>query len=154
MSEDRARHNWADELRRRGHKATPQRTLILRVLEETQDHLTAEEIGRAVEAHAVGLSRSTVYRTVETLTELGIIKATRMGRSTQYELAGADDHGHHHLVCSSCGRAVDLQMGRAAAVLTREARAAGFEVEEIDVVVSGRCAECRAAAAREIPRTA
>jgi Fur family ferric uptake transcriptional regulator len=147
MSQHHGTRNWADELRRRGHKATPQRTMILRVLEQTQDHLSAEEIGRAVEASAVGLSRSTVYRTVETLAELGIIKATRMGRSTQYELAGADDHGHHHLVCSNCGRAVDLQMGRAATVLEKEAEAAGFEVEDIDVVVTGRCADCRAAAA-------
>jgi Fur family ferric uptake transcriptional regulator len=134
---------WMAELRRRGYKATPQRALILKVLEESRQHMTAEEIGRAVEAQAVPLNRSTVYRTVETLATLGIIRATRIGRSTHYEIAG-DDQEHHHIVCTNCRATIDLPMGGAAAELTTLARKSGYEVTSIEVLVTGLCSDCRA----------
>lgn len=132
------------ELKRGGFKATPQRALVLKVLEETRGHMTADEIGRAVEDRAVPLNRSTVYRTLETLAELGLVKATRMGRSTHYEIA-AGGHEHHHLVCTSCRATVPLPIGETANLLERQAREAGFEVSEIEVLVSGICPRCQAA---------
>jgi Fur family ferric uptake transcriptional regulator len=134
--------DWMAELRLRGYKATPQRGLILRVLEESSQHLTAEEIGRAVEARAVPLNRSTVYRTVETLAGLGLIRATRIGRSTHYEIAGGEQD-HHHLVCSRCRATVDLPLAGASAELTRMAEAAGYELESVEVLVTGICRTCR-----------
>jgi Fe2+ or Zn2+ uptake regulation protein len=134
--------NLMGELKRGGFKATPQRALVLKVLEEGKGHMTADEIGRAVEARAVPLNRSTVYRTLETLAELGIVKATRLGRSTHYEIA-AEGHEHHHLVCTSCRATVPLPIGETATALERQARAAGFQVSEIEVLVSGVCPSCR-----------
>jgi Fur family ferric uptake transcriptional regulator len=133
------------ELRRQGYRATPQRALVLKVLEENQGHMSAEEIGQAVDAAAVPLNRSTVYRTLETLTALGMVKATRMGRSTYYEMSHSGDE-HHHLVCTGCRRTIDLPTAEVERVVARQASKAGFSISEIEVLVSGLCPDCRGSA--------
>jgi Fur family ferric uptake transcriptional regulator len=139
------------ELRRQGYRATPQRALVLKVLEENQGHMSAEEIGQAVDAAAVPLNRSTVYRTLETLTALGMVKATRMGRSTYYEISQSGDE-HHHLVCTGCRRTIDLPTAEVERVVARQAGKAGFSISEIEVLVSGLCPDCRGTASQPASR--
>jgi len=139
------------ELRRQGYRATPQRALVLKVLEENQGHMSAEEIGQAVDAAAVPLNRSTVYRTLETLTALGMVKATRMGRSAYYEISHSGDE-HHHLVCTGCRRTIDLPTAEVERVVARQAGKAGFSISEIEVLVSGLCPDCRGSASQPASR--
>jgi Fur family ferric uptake transcriptional regulator len=131
------------ELRRAGLRATPQRALVLRVLEQGHGHLTAEGVVEAIEREGLPLNRSTVYRTLDALSRAGIVRATRMGRATHYEAVG-DGHRHHHLVCQRCHATVPIAADAADAALARAAGAAGFSVSEIDVLVTGLCPACRA----------
>jgi Fur family ferric uptake transcriptional regulator len=133
------------ELRTHGYRNTAQRALILQVLEASQEHLTAAQIADALQERYVPLNRSTVYRTLETLLDIGMIKSSRIGRVTYYEFLHAGDN-HHHLVCTSCHTTVHVHGEDTDAVLTREAAAAGFEVSEIEILVSGVCRACRNAA--------
>ena len=134
------------ELRRLGLKGTTQRAIILDVLESSGRHLSAEEVAAAVTEKGLHLNRSTIYRTLDVLADIGMLRASRIGRSTYYEVAGADDD-HHHAVCSSCHRTVHLAGNRVDQVLGREAARIGFEVVEIQVLVSGLCPGCRDAPA-------
>jgi Fur family ferric uptake transcriptional regulator len=130
------------ELKTHGYRSTAQRALILQVLEASQEHLTVAQIADALEERYVPLNRSTVYRTLETLLDIGMIKSSRMGRSTYYEFLHTGDN-HHHLVCTNCHTTVHVHGEDTDAVLTREAAAAGFEVSEIEILVSGLCRSCR-----------
>lgn len=82
-------------MRGRGYKATPQRLAVLRALAEEQ-HQSLEEI--RVRCPEVGLV--TVYRALDLLGGLGIVRRLDLGDGARYELAR--DH-HHHMICESCG---------------------------------------------------
>ena len=138
------------ELKTHGYRSTAQRALILQVLEASQEHLTAAQIADALEERYVPLNRSTVYRTLETLLDIGMIKSSRMGRSTHYEFLHAGDN-HHHLVCTNCHTTVHVHGEDTDAVLTREAAAAGFEVSEVEILVSGLCHDCQVKGAGPSP---
>ena len=130
------------DLQRHGYRKTAQRGVILGILQNSRQHLTAAQIADAVEAGNVALTRSTVYRTLETLVEVGMIQASRIGRSMYYEYA-QDRESHHHLVCTSCRSTVHIHGTEVDASLTRAASRAGFQVVEIQVLVKGLCRECR-----------
>ena len=137
------------DLQRRGFRRTAQRAVILEVLENSRRHMTAAQIADQVAAGDVALTRSTVYRTLDTLVEVGMIKASQIGRSVYYEYL-RDDHSHHHLVCIGCQATVHIQGAEIDASLTRAAVQAGFRVNEIQVLVGGICRDCRRAGT--IPR--
>ena len=132
------------DLQRYGFRKTAQRAVILEILQRSKQHLSAAQIADAVEAGDVALTRSTVYRTLETLVEVGMIQASRIGRSMYYEYA-QDRESHHHLVCTSCQATVHIHGAEVDASLTRAASRAGFEVAEIQVLVGGLCRDCRLA---------
>lgn len=136
----------SDVLRRGGHRLTPQRQLVLRVLEQAGHHLSAEEICAQVQQVYPGMSLSTVYRTLELLVKLGLVLEARLlGDRHVYELA--DESGEHtHLICRVCGAVghpttLDLHRLR-----TRLATETGYTGIAVDIVATGICAACRAEA--------
>ena len=133
-----------DELSQHGYKRTMQRAVVLEILESAGGHMTAEEVAREVEARQLSLNRSTVYRTLETLAEVGVVKATRMGRAIHYELSH-DGDDHHHLRCVDCNVMVHLDAAEVDGLLGRSATKSGFQVTDIQVMVNGLCAACRKA---------
>lgn len=122
------------------YRRTTQRAVILDLLESATGHMTAEEVARQVEATGLTLNRSTVYRTLETLAEIGVIKATRMGRALHYEVSREQ---HHHLRCVRCHGTVHLDAGQVDRLLGRLAADQGFEVVDLQVLISGVCEICR-----------
>ena len=89
--------DWKAELRARGYRLTPQRQLVLEAVGEI-GHATPEEIASSVRRTASGLSISTVYRTLELLEDLGLVRHSHLGHGAPtYSLAAQDDHVH--LVC-------------------------------------------------------
>jgi Fur family ferric uptake transcriptional regulator len=133
-----------DELSQHGYKRTMQRAVVLEILESAGGHMTAEEVAREVEERRLALNRSTVYRTLETLAEVGVVKATRMGRAIHYELSH-DGDDHHHLRCVDCKVMVHLDAAAVDGLLGRRASKSGFQVTDIQVMVNGLCSVCRKA---------
>ena len=138
------------ELSDHGYKRTTQRAVILDILESAGGHLSAEEVARLVEEGGVPLNRSTVYRTLDTLAEIGVVKATRMGRALYYEVSEAGEE-HHHIRCNRCHRMVHLDAGQVDRLLRRLADEQGFDVSDIQVLVRGLCKTCRGRRARALP---
>jgi Fe2+ or Zn2+ uptake regulation protein len=131
-----------DEFRGRGLKRTPQRALILKVLEETEEHLTAEEIARRVKEKSVDLSLSTVYRTLDVLVAMGLVQATRTGRNVVYEKT-VPGTGHQHLVCVECGATIDVTLGSLDSDVLEKAKEHSFSLESIELIGRGLCKQCQ-----------
>ncbi|CAM3566148.1 Fur family transcriptional regulator [Marinicrinis lubricantis] len=94
------------QLQAQGYKLTPQREATVRVLlENEEDHLSAEDVFMLVKEIAPEIGLATVYRTLELLTELHVVEKMNFGDGVaRYDLRGDNSkHHHHHLICVQCG---------------------------------------------------
>lgn len=137
--------------RRQGLPLTVQRRAVLETLMRRHDHPAADEIFEDVSARLPGISRTTVYRVLETLVQLGIArKVCHPGAAARFEV---ESHRHHHLVCLRCGRMIDLEDPRLDNLPFPGAGARGFELTDYSIQFRGTCADCvRAAASRRARR--
>jgi Fur family ferric uptake transcriptional regulator len=135
-----------DGLRSQGLRITAARRAICAVLAESRsEHLTAAALhDRAVARSGVSINSSTVYRTIEALQRLGLVRHAHLGHGPAV-VHLVHDGGHHHLVCESCGRTEDLPPADVRAALSDLAERYRFVPETLHVSVIGICAACRAA---------
>jgi Fur family ferric uptake transcriptional regulator len=132
--------DWQAELRARGYRLTPQRQLVLEAV-GALGHATPEEIATAVRRTASGVNISTVYRTLELLEELGLVRHTHLGHGAPtYSVATDDDHVH--LVCRDCGNVQEAPTELMSAAVERLSREKGFMVDVGHFAVFGRCRSC------------
>jgi Fur family ferric uptake transcriptional regulator len=135
--------NSVDEtalLRRHGVQVTAQRLAVLRAVSE-RPHSTAADIDVAVRDEIGAISLQGVYDALATLTEKGIIRRIQpAGSAARYEDRVGDNH--HHLICRSCGRMVDIDCAVGAAPCLTAAQDAGYEIDEAEVIYWGRCPDC------------
>jgi len=102
-------------------------------------------VWRAVSEQYATLNRLTVYRVLETLTGIGLVRQTRLGGDTaHFELQGTD---HHHLVCIRCRRIVEISAEDVAPLGERLRERHGFHLGAGVLTVEGLCAECHDAPA-------
>ena len=141
-----------DAFRASGHKVTPQRERIFRVLFENPSHPTAEAVHAEVVADMPSVSLRTVYSTLQQLADMGELHQLDLGTgSARFDPNTAE---HHHLVCDRCGRVQDIDLVVPDFDLDAEALA-GFRVGETQIVFRGHCAPCAASpeASRPDPGT-
>ena len=132
------------QLRARGYRLTPQRQLVLEAV-SSLGHATPEEIVTTVRRTASGVNISTVYRTLELLEELGLVRHTHLGHGAPTFSVSTDDD-HVHLVCRDCGRVQEASPDVVAPVVQELAATRGFQVDVGHLAVFGRCADCAATA--------
>jgi Fur family ferric uptake transcriptional regulator len=131
-------------LKAKGLKLTPQRRLILDIIHDAQAHITAEEILDYVQSRAPGVNKSTIYRTLELLEELGCVYKSELDNRFIYH--HAEEGHHHHLVCQSCGKSIECAEDVFLPVESTISDRYGFKADLRHMVVSGLCKECRAKA--------
>ena len=139
-------------LRAAGERVTPARYAVLRVVDAADladEHLTAEQIGARVADVEPAVHRATVYRTLTSLTELGILSHVHLGGSaTVYHLAGdsAREHawapGHAHVQCHRCGRVLDVPPQAFDELAERLLTDLGFVLDTSHAGLLGTCREC------------
>jgi Fe2+ or Zn2+ uptake regulation protein len=134
----------ADELtelfRTRGLRVTPQRQAIFRLLYGNASHPTVEALYDQARAQMPTISLKTVYQTVHDLEDLGELRVLDLGTGSvrvDPNIEGA----HHHLVCSECGRVRDVAVADEGLRLPTRYRRE-FDVEAVEVIFRGRCAQC------------
>ncbi len=101
---------WHGRFRGRGYRITVAREVILDVLNQTEEHLSAEEVYLAVHKVYPNIGLTTVYRTLELLVHIGLVFKFDFGDGrARYELSEGPKgtRHHHHLVCTNCGRVID-----------------------------------------------
>ena len=134
-------------LRERGLQVTAQRLAVLRAVSE-RPHSSADEIHAIVTAELGTISKQAVYDALAALTDKGLVRRIQpAGSSARYETRAGDNH--HHLICRTCGRTVDVDCAVGDTPCLTAADDSGFEIDEAEVVYWGRCPECVAASASE-----
>ena len=141
---------FADHCRQSGLSVTRQRLAIFEALAGSREHPSAEDIHRAVRKRLPHLSLATVYKNLESLREIGAVSdVNALHEHGRYEAAlpgtGAGKP-HHHLVCISCRKVVDLYDDALNAV--RVSDTLDFEVRALKVQVEGVCPDCARATRR------
>jgi len=132
-------------LRRHGLHVTPQRLAVLRAV-SGQPHSTADDIYNVVRAEIGAISRQAVYDALAALGDKGLLRRIQPARSpARYEDRVGDNH--HHLICRTCSRMVDIDCAVGATPCLTAADDSDFEVDEAEVIYWGRCPACVAAAA-------
>ena len=132
----------AEMLRARGLRLTPQRQLVLHAVLDL-GHATPEQVHTAVREVAAGVNITTIYRTLELLEELGLVKHAHLGHGPpNYHLAAEAEH--IHLVCRGCHTVQDVDPKAAAGLAELLERDFGFETDVHHLTVYGRCEDCRA----------
>lgn len=141
MALDPAQVDDASAVRAAGLRWTPQRQLILQTLRQAGGrHLTADDVWNAVSKQYASLNRSTVYRVLETLTGIGLVRQTRLGGdAVHFELEG---NAHHHLVCVGCGQIEEIAGKEVAPLSRRLLDRHGFRVGDSLLTIEGLCRTC------------
>jgi Fur family peroxide stress response transcriptional regulator len=127
--------------RERGLPLTTQRRTVFEVLLGRSDHPTADQIFETVQAQTPQISRRTVYRVLETLADLGLVRRVHHpGATARFD---AKTHRHHHLVCMRCNKMVDLESPDLDQISLPRGKRQGFDVVDFSVQLMGMCPECR-----------
>lgn len=135
--------------RAHGLPVTVQRRRIFEALCDRTDHPTPEEVYAAVKDTLPGVSRTTVYRVLETLVKLGVLaKACTPGAVTRVD---PRTHRHHHLVCQRCDRLFDVDEEAVEhRIRPPDVGQRGFAIQGYSIYFTGLCVACqeKATAAR------
>jgi Fur family ferric uptake transcriptional regulator len=134
------------QLHTSGYKLTPQREATVKVLlENEQDHLSAEDVYLLVKEKAPEIGLATVYRTLELLTELKVVDKINFGDGvSRYDLRKeGDNHFHHHLVCIQCGSVQEIEEDLLDDVETIVEDRFNFKVKDHRLTFHGVCNICQ-----------
>ena len=127
-------------LRQHGLQVTAQRLAVLRAA-SSRPHSTADDIVKVVRVEIGAISRQAVYDALAVLGDKGLLRRIQpAGSAARYEDRVGDNH--HHLICRTCGRMVDVDCAVGDTPCLTPAEDSGYEVDEAEVVYWGRCPEC------------
>lgn len=132
--------DWRQRLRGQGYRLTPQRELILAAV-DALGHATPDEVHAEVRKSSSAVNVSTVYRTLEVLQELGLVRHTHLSdRAPTYH--SVSDHEHFHLVCRNCGKVTSVDADVARGLVDRLTADLGFVPDIGHLALHGHCADC------------
>jgi Fur family ferric uptake transcriptional regulator len=121
---------------------TPQRQLILDAVGAMHGHISVEEVHQQVTRQFPDVHITTVYRTLEVLEELGIVRHTHFHDGVaQYQRA--DEGPHQHLVCTVCRADTELELEVLAPLADELQRRYGFTPDLAHTAIVGVCRGCR-----------
>jgi Fur family peroxide stress response transcriptional regulator len=127
---------------RAGHRLTPQRLYILEALVAEGSHPTAEEIYARVRQACPTTSLATVYKTLETLQDLGeVLELEFREGSNHYD--GLRPAPHPHVICQRCGRIEDLEVEGVHALQAQAVQASGYQIQSHRIEFYGVCRSCQ-----------
>jgi Fur family transcriptional regulator, ferric uptake regulator len=125
-----------------GHRLTAARRAILAVLSKAGGHVSADELAELVRADAPGVGRMTVYRTLDLLHELELIRPVYQGTGAAHYVLMENGH-HHHLICSTCDRVIEFDDCVLAEMEELVGQRFNFEIKGHLLEFYGRCQECQ-----------
>jgi Fe2+ or Zn2+ uptake regulation protein len=130
-------------LRDFGVQVTAQRVAVLKAV-ASQPHITADGVAEMAKAEIGTISRQSVYDALNVLIDKGLLRRIQpVGSPALYEDRVGDNH--HHLICRSCARVVDVDCSVGFMPCLTAADDMGFVIDEAEVAYWGRCPECVAA---------
>jgi Fur family transcriptional regulator, ferric uptake regulator len=127
-------------LQKQGLKLTPQRRLIVDIIHDAGEHLTAEKIIELVQKKMPGVNKSTIYRTLDLLEASGCVVKSESGDHSIYH--HSEEGHHHHLVCRKCGKTIDCTENIFLDLEKKLADQYAFNPDFKHMLVQGLCNDC------------
>lgn len=120
---------------------TKQRQTVLRVIRESEEHLTANEVFEHARRLLPGISFATVYNSLRYLKNEGLIGEIRFGADcSRYD---RKLERHDHAICNLCGKLVDLELSIPNGLIKEAARRSKFQPGSIELTLRGLCPKCK-----------
>ena len=133
-------HDPANLLREHGVQVTAQRLAVLQAVSR-RPHSTADDVAEEVRGKIGAISRQAVYDALGMLAEKGLIRRIQpAGSSARYEDRVGDNH--HHVICRTCGKTVDVDCAVGEAPCLTAADNSGYQIVEAEVIYWGICPDC------------
>lgn len=128
-------------LEKNGLSNTKSRRILFHILSNSHDPLTLPELVKLVKS---SMNKTTVYRTLETFENIGVVKIVSSGLKHAYELSDDYVSHHHHMTCLVCGKIISFEESyKLLAELERLEEAYRFIIEDHNIELRGRCNSCR-----------
>jgi Fur family peroxide stress response transcriptional regulator len=119
---------------------TKQREVVLRVIREADEHLTANEVFDNAKQLLPGISFATVYNSLRYLKDAGLIAEISFGNgASRFD---SKLTRHDHAICTKCGKLVDMEIELPAEIVNFAAEFSRFKPESIEITLRGICPEC------------
>ena len=138
--------NLKTKLKESGLKITPQRRAIINILLDNENrHLSSEEIYDLVRENCPEIGLATVYRTMQLLDEIGVIYKLNLDDGCiryEIDLNKSECHNHHHLICKTCGKIIEVEDDLMDSVEKEIQSAYKFKILDHDVKFYGLCEDC------------
>jgi Fur family peroxide stress response transcriptional regulator len=134
--------NLVTTLRKRGHRLTPQRMAVLKILLNDGEHFNVEQIYERVRADFPMTSLSTVYKTVAVLKDMGeVLELSLDDNCKHYD--GSKPYPHPHLVCVQCKSVKDIDVDSLSELPQKVAQQTGYRIVRHRVDFFGVCPQCQ-----------
>jgi Fur family ferric uptake transcriptional regulator len=138
---------WANHVRsvlgEAGYRSGGAREAVVRLLERQDCCLSAQDIHDRLRTAKRPVGIASVYRALDTLAELRLVKRVDAGDGiARYEPLLPDGDHHHHLVCRDCGKVEAFSDPSLERAIDRAAGSSGYTVDEHEIVLTGACSSC------------
>jgi Fur family ferric uptake transcriptional regulator len=148
LGDDRVVERFTAYLREHNLPVTAQRLAIASVLLNSEHHLSADDVAKEVSARGRSVGTATVYRTIDTLLESGLLVERDFGEGFRRFEPARDVPNHEHLVCTQCGKVEEFRDERLERMTTIVAESRGFARQRHRLVIHGVCRDCQRGGAR------
>jgi Fur family ferric uptake transcriptional regulator len=129
-------------LSRSGYKLTRQRRAVVEVVAQGSVRFNAADVYTRAQRACPDLGLTTVYRTLDILTELGAIRRVHLDDGCEGFAPTAAEHGHH-LICSRCQNTIEFEDCNMTALLRRVSARTGFKIQQHWLELVGLCPTCQ-----------
>ncbi|MFI5332103.1 MAG: Fur family transcriptional regulator [Desulfobaccales bacterium] len=133
-----------EALRNKGHRLTPQRLAMLRIIAKSAGHPSAEQIYAQIKGDFPTTSLATIYKTLSLLKDIGeVLELNFASVGSRYD--GNRPYPHPHVICTRCGQILDTEMAGMTEVSQEMARQTGFKITHHQLNFFGLCSQCQKA---------
>jgi len=134
-----------ESLRKRGHRITAQREIILQIFREQPEgtHLSAEELYGKLLERGSNVSLATTYRTLKLLSTLGLLRELHFAEGHKHYELKQDKVPHQHIICIGCNRTIEFEDHFLEEAGQKIGARYNFEVIDAQFKIFGMCPQCR-----------
>lgn len=125
-----------------GYRLTSPRRVVADLIARHDGHFTASELESLARRRHLGLSRATLFRALDLLTELRVLERIELPDGEHAYVPCAQSH-HHHLVCARCGRTTDVEDYGVNEAVAEIARRSGYRIDMHRLELFGLCGPCQ-----------
>lgn len=131
-------------LDRAGYRLTEPRRAVAQLVADQTGHFSAADLVAQVRARRLGIGRATIFRTLDVMSELGVVERIDLPNG-EHAYVGCEPAHHHHVICSRCARTTKVEDCGMSAVAREVSRRTGYRIDEHRLELFGLCPACQRA---------